>query len=405
MSPKQPEESDPMLSEIDAALEGVDLQSLEASGLERSAGGPDDPRLHRGTVVGINGNDVIVELGPRVQGVISTEEFEDPPKVGEVFDFSLNGQAEDGLWNLTRRQAKVLAAWNEIYPGARVQARVTGHNTGGLELKIGPLSAFMPASHIDLRRIEDLSTCVDQSFVCEVLEVDRGRKRVLLSRRRVLASEREEALENAVGALQPGLVITGKVTRVEPFGAFVDLGSGVEGLVHVSNMSRRRVEDPNDEVEVGQDVQVQVLNVQEGGKRIGLGMKQLEPDPWETVGHRYRTDQVVTAKVVRLMAFGAFMELEPGLEGLLHVSQLSSSDRPRRPHDLLKEGQELPVRIQEIDAHAQRLSLSRLDTRGAVIGSEDAVESSLVDEVIRDDRPVETNLGSLFRRALEGEDE
>ena len=219
-----------------------------------------------------------------MQGVVNISEFEDPPEVGQTFEFSLRGR-DDELWLLSRREALAMATWNELAAGAAVKAKVTGVNTGGLELKLGPATAFMPASQVALQHVDDLSSFLGQMMVCQVLEVDRERKRVVLSRRAVLESERSAALSQTLEALSPGDVIKGKVRRVESFGAFVEITAGVEGLVHVSNMSRSRVEDPNEFVQVGQTVEAMILDIKDGGKRIGLGMKQLEPDPWDEVPH------------------------------------------------------------------------------------------------------------------------
>lgn len=398
-----PDSNDPLQSEIDAALGEFSLQELEPDGTERHrvAG---ERHLQRGTIVGVSGSEVIVELGPRVQGAIELSEFDAPPEVGQAFEFTLNGQDEDGLWRLSRRAAKALAAWDDLYLGAQVKATVQAANKGGLELKVGPLRAFMPASHIDLVRVEDLESLAGETWVCEVIELEPAKQKIVLSRRNVLKAEREAARGETLERLIPGAEITGKVTRVEPFGCFVDLG-GVEGLVHVSNLSRKRVDDPNDLVKQGDEVRVMVLEIKEGGKRIGLGMKQLEPDPWDDVHHRFAVDQVVQGKVVRMMDFGAFVEIEPGLEGLLHVSQMLPNQRVNRPQDVLELGQELPVRLQSIDPAAQRLSLSRLDQRGALLGSEDAADSGKIDEVLEEGqtKQVGTNLGALFKKALESE--
>jgi ribosomal protein S1 len=267
----------------------------------------------------------------------------------------------------------------------------------------------MPASHVGLGRVEDLSTLIGEHVVCEVLELDRGKKRLLLSRRNVLQGELESARKDMVGGLVPGATVRGKITRVESYGAFVDIGNGIEGLVHVSNLSRKRVENPADVVKVGQEVAAMVLDIKEGGKRIGLGLKQLEPDPWDDAVHRYRTDQVVEARVVKLMEFGAFMELEPGLEGLLHVSQMSSggegAPRPgRRKSGGPAVGDVLSVRVQNVDPMERRISLSRLDARGALLGSEEAADAGEIDEVLKDStKQIGTNLGSLFKKALGGE--
>lgn len=389
--------------EIDAALEGVELQDMgmpEERGKETERG----DRLYTGVVVGVSGDDVFCELGPRMQGVSSLGEFEEKPEVGQRYQFTLHGRDDDDLWILSRREARALATWEKLEVGADVKARVSGQNKGGLELNIGSHDAFMPASQVALARIEDFSPLLGETMVCRVLEIDHGRKRVVLSRRVVLEEERAAERRDTLGGIQVGSVLSGKVTRIEPFGAFVDLGGGLEGLVHVSAMSRKRVENPRDHVEEGQQVQVQVMKIEEGGKRVGLSMKALEPDPWEGVEHRFSVDSVVTGKVTRLADFGAFVEIAEGVEGLVHVSQLGK-ERTRRPRDVVSVGDELSVRILSIEPVQQRISLTRLDPRGALIGSEEAVDADVLNEALgrtSSDEPLSTNLGSLFKKALEG---
>jgi small subunit ribosomal protein S1 len=392
--------------EVAAALDGINLQNLDESGQPTRRDGEIVKKagveMTHGTVAGISGDDVIVELGPTMQGVISIAEFGDQPKVGQGFEFSMHGQ-EDGLWILSRKGARMMAAWNELQPGATCKAEVKGVNTGGLELKVGPLSAFMPASQVALHRIEDFSEFVGQHMECEVLEVEPEKKKVLLSRRKVLEREREEKRSEAMGRIVPGAKLTGTVSRIESFGAFVDLG-GLEGLLHVSNISRKRVDDPNEVLKSGQQVEVLVLEIKEGGKRIGLGMKQLEPDPWDDARYKYPENSVLQGRVTRLMDFGGFVELEPGLEGLVHVSQLGQG-RVNHARDVLKEGEELTVRVLSVDSSARRISLSRLDERGAVLGSEEAADGDTIDQVVREsgEHKATTNLGSLFKKALEGD--
>ncbi len=403
-------EERPLSDEFEDALEGMNLQELDLPPVPTSGGAPpseqDARGLTRGKVVGIDGDDVIVELGPRMQGVIALGEFEEPPSVGDAHEFTLIGREGD-LWLLSIREAVALAALEDLEPGKHIKAKVTGQNTGGLELKLGKLSGFMPASHVDVARVEDLSTFIGQHVVAEVLEVDRGRKRVLLSRRNVLRRELDETRRETVRALAPGSVVHGKVTRVESYGAFVDIGGGIEGLVHVSNISRERVENASDVLKAGQQVDAQVLEIKEGGKRIGLGMKQLLPDPWDDVEERMRPEQVVQAKVAKVMDFGLFLELEPGLEGLLHVSQMGDGDNRRntRSKGGPAEGTELTVRVVSIDRAARRIALSRLDSRGALIGSEEAAGAAEIDQVLRasEDQNLGTNLGNLFKKALEDE--
>jgi len=392
--PPPPDELD---REINDALSGINLQDL---GKQEESEENDGERLWTGTIQGINGNDVIVDIGPRTQGVVSRSEFEEDPVVGSSMRFALHGR-EDGLWLLSLTGAKEVAAWNELEPGSHVRARVSGQNKGGLELLIGKHRAFMPASQVTIGHEEDLARFIGQTILAEVMEIDRDKDRVLLSRRKVLETERRAAQAEAAGSLQTGTITKGKVSRLEPFGAFVDLGNGLEGLLHVSNISHKRIEDASTELEQGQEVEVKILEIKDGGKRIGLGIKQLLPDPWDDVHERFPADREVTGKVTRLADFGAFIELAPGLDGLLHVSQLGK-DRVRRAGDVLSMGEEVTVRVSGVDSAAKRISLTRLDSRGAVLGSEDAVDSDVIDKNLA--RPGEgnlgTNLGNLFRDAL-----
>lgn len=399
--------NNPIDAEIEAALSGMNLQDIDGSSPETTtARKSTDKNIQRGTIVGVTGPDVFVELGPRMQGVISVSEFDKTPEAGETYDFTLRGQ-EDGLWLLSRREAKELAAWDEIEVGSLVKARVTGVNTGGLELKVGPVSAFMPASHVSLKREDDLSAFLNESMLCQVIEVAKERKRVVISRRAVLEDERNQARAGAADALTVGSVVRGKVTRIEKFGAFVEISAGLEGLVHVSNLSRQRVEDVSEFLKSGQDVEALVLDIKDGGKRIGLSMKALEPDPWDEARDRYHEGTMIEGKVVRIADFGAFVELEPGIDGLVHISQLSR-DRVNRVQDVVKDGETFPVRVLSIDHSSQRISLSRLDENGALLGSEEAADAGAVRDMMNQSQSqssgLGTNLGNLFKKALEDKD-
>ncbi len=398
--------NDSLDKEIEAALDGVDLQALGARADEDSPSAGSSKRskskdLMPGTVSGISGDDVIIDLGPRMQGVCGIGEFDETPTPGQSFQFMNRGRDEDDLWILSLRGAKDLEAWEQLEVGSHTKARVTGQNQGGLTLKIGGNEAFMPMSQISILRDTDASTLLGETLVCEVMEIDRSRNRVLLSRRRVEEGERMVALSEAVGSLTPGSKISGKVTRIEEFGAFVNIGHGIEGLVHVSQISRKRVEKVDEHLKVGQDVQTMILEIKEGGKKISLGMKQLEPDPWDEVPHRLSVDAQITGKVTRLMDFGAFVEVLPGIEGLLHVSQIST-ERIQNIQRVLSVGQEVAVRVSNIDPGSQRIGLSRLDARGAMIGSEDAVDNGDIQAALNQSpTPMGTNLGDLFKKALE----
>lgn len=374
--------------------------------LEELKGTPEaiagDSGLFNATVAGISGSDVIIELGPRVQGAVSMLEFDEPPVLGSALKVVPTGK-EETLWLFSSKKARSLASWEEMELGSLVKGKVIGVNKGGLELKVAGVNAFMPASQIALNHVEDLFAYVGQTMLAEVKEMDREKGRIVISRRAVLMLERQAKTEEAVGGLVEGAVMSGKVTRIEAFGAFVDLG-GVEGLLHVSNISHKRVEDPNDVLSKGQDVRVMLLKIEDGGRRIGLGMKQLEADPWDEAVERLREDTVVEGKIVRVQDFGAFVELLPGVDGLLHVSQLGQG-RVNRAGDVLKVGEELSVRIESIDPLARRISLSRLDSRGAVLGSDEAVDGADINSVIDSGQgSLGTSLGSLFANLKKKDD-
>ena len=389
---------DALSREIDAALDGVNLQDMDSPSAQKRPG----RGTVRGTIAGISGDDVIVDLGPRMQGVVSLREFDAPPAEGAVMEFEMAGR-EDELWKLVRSKAQaVAAAWDELEPGALVKAKITGQNTGGLEAKVGAVSAFMPASQVSLGREDNLAQFIGQNMDAVVVEVNREKRRVVLSRRALLEQARDAARQEAVGKYHVGMTVKGRVSRVEGFGAFVDLGGGLEGLLHVSNMSHRRVEKASDLVKVGDTVEVQILAIEEGGKRVGLGRKQLEPDPMDEHASRLVADSVVTGKVTRVMDFGAFVEIAPGVEGLVHVSQLGR-ERVRKASDAVKAGEEMQVRIISVDRAAKRISLTRLDSRGALLGSEDSVDAAVIDAALKAaaPRPTGTNLGNLFKAALD----
>ena len=246
----------------------------------------------------------------------------------------------------------------------------------------------------------------DRRLECLVTEMDKSKKRFVVSHRRVLEADRAEKQAEMAGSMGVGTEVSGRITRIEAFGAFVDLG-GMEGLVHVSQISRARVNHPNDVLKQGQEVRCKIVKIEEGGKRIGLSMKAFEPDPWEGISMKYPPDTVVQGKVVRIADFGAFVEIEPGVDGLVHISQISSDhNRINRVGDVLKSGQELTVRILSVDPSQNRISLSMLDERGAKIGSEEAVDMADLRGVIEETKGKDlgTNLGGLFKKALDKND-
>lgn len=363
--------------------------------------GPHTLRVWRGTVVGVYGKDVFVELAPRMQGVIPARMFEPPPREGEQFDFTLRGQ-EDGLWALSRVEEYPLATWDDMEVGSVVRARVTGQNSGGLELKIESLHAFMPRSQCGLPRGTDPKVLVGKTLPVQVIEVDGERQRVFVSRKVLLQRERTDGRQRAIHQLQPGQVVRGRVSRIEDFGAFVAFGAGLEGLVHISNLSLDPIAHPSEVLTKGESVEVKVLSVRREGKRIGLGLKQMQESPWKHLEKNHFEGEIVEGRVSRALEFGAFVMIERGVEGLLPNSESGlGPDRPLR--DVLRPGQTLAVRIVELDAARERMKLSLVHRGGALIRPEEAAGLAALRERRRETRGTAggLDLGAMLERALE----
>ena len=337
-------------------------------------------RVVQGEIVGVHRGDVFVDLGPRMQGVVAVSDFEEEPRIGDVHEFTLRGQEEE-LWVLTLapRPSEALATWEDMEPGTQVQARVTGAQPEGLELKIGPLHGYLPRSHTGLPRGEDPRQLVGKTLACEVIHVDRDKERVVASRKLVLRREKESERDRRVGALAPGQVVTGRVSRVEPYGAFVKFGRGLEGMVHVSNLSHDRVGHPSEVVEKGQTVEARVLSIKRGGKRIALGLKQMDESPWARIDRVHYEGQVALGRVTRVVDYGAFVAIRRGVEGLLHRSE-AALPRDRSPRSAFRGGDVLAVRIVELDVAAERMSLSRLHPDGSLVEAEEAAAREAVEE-------------------------
>ena len=310
-----------------------------------------------------------MDLGPRMQGVIALDHFDTPPQVGEVHEFTLRGQ-EEGLWALARVCESPLVAWNEVESGSLVQARVTAVNPGGFELKVGPLHAFMPRSHSGLGPREDAQPFVGKHLTCEVLEVDDQRQRVLLSRKLVLQRERDDSHLRQVGSLKIGQIVHGTITRVETYGAFVRFGAGLEGLVHVSNLAAPRPGDAREVCKLGEILEAKVLAIRQGGKRIALGVKQMKPSPWGNLAGAVGAEDIVLAKVLRVLSFGAFVSVAPGVEGLLPIGE-ANVPLGTRLDKTLQVGADLPLRVKSVDFELERMTLSTLHRDGRPVLRDD----------------------------------
>jgi small subunit ribosomal protein S1 len=313
----------------------------------------------KGRVLRVHGQDVFIDVpGGRSQGLLPITQFpEGPPAVGTEVDVHIEGYDQaNGLLLLSRQGAAVQADWSTVAPNMIVEARVTATNKGGLEVDVNGIRGFMPISQIDLYRVENPDEYVNQRLRCQVVEVNPEERNLVVSRRALLEREREENREKLWNELAEGQVRQGVVRSVRDFGAFVDLG-GVDGLLHVSEMAWTRVKDPASVVQPGQTIKVAVLKIDRESRKLSLGLKQLTPSPWDNVVANYPPGTVVNGKVTRLMDFGAFVELEPAVEGLIHVSELAPQ-RVRRVSDIVKPDQEVRVLVLNVDPNQRRISLS-----------------------------------------------
>jgi small subunit ribosomal protein S1 len=348
-------------SDLEAALAGLSEQDLRGGEAPRkpSAEPGAAPGRKKGRVLSVRGPDVFVEVpGGRAQGVLPVQQFpEGPPAPGTEVEVDIEGYDNaNGLLLLTRKGAAVEADWASVSTGMIVEARVTGTNKGGLSVDVNGIRGFMPISQVELFRIESLEPYVNQRLRCEVTEVDPAERNLVVSRRILLEREREETREKLWQELAEGQVRTGIVRSVRDFGAFVDLG-GADGLLHVSEMSWQRVQDPTTIVQPGQSVKVIVLRIDREKRKLSLGLKQLTASPWDNIEDKYPHSHIVKGTVTRLADFGAFVELEPGIEGLIHISELAPQ-RVRRVSDIVKEGQEVQVMVLSLDRNQRRISLS-----------------------------------------------
>lgn len=403
-------------AELEAALSGFDPKSFDSSNQRRPRservsdpaslrGQEGSPGKRNGKVIGVRGKSLFVDLGGKSEGVLPIEQFEgaEIPAPGAAIEVMVDRfDPEEGVQILRLKGAAVEATWENVRRGVVVEARVTKAVKGGVEVDVDGIRGFMPISQIDLVRVEDAATYVNQRFKAIVTEANQREKNLVVSRRELLEQERAEQRETTWKTLEEGQTREGTVRSVKDFGAFVDLG-GVDGLLPIGEMSWSRVGRVDDLVRIGDKVTVKVLKIDRTAQKLTLGLKQLMPSPWEGAGAKYLRGTMVKGKVTRIMDFGAFVELEPGVEGLIHISELSPT-RVRRVADIVKPDQEVEVRILKVDPEEKKIALSLLpDPRKAGMEPEAADEDE--DEtppVPKPERkvPLKGGLGDSDRRRI-----
>ena len=343
----------------------------------------DEGDLVTGTVVKLEHDEVLLDIGYKSEGVIPARELSIRKDVNPADVVSLGDQIEalvlqkedkEGRLILSKKRAEYERAWNRVeekfQSGENVEGEVIEVVKGGLILDIG-LRGFLPASLVDLRRVKDLNAYLGTRIEARVIEMDRNRNNVVLSRRVVLEEARKAERQEILSKLKVGMRLKGTVSSIVDFGAFVDLG-GIDGLIHISELSWNHVNHPSEVVKVGQEVEVQVLDVDFNRERISLGLKQTTEDPWRTLVKKYPVGAIVEGTVTKLVSFGAFVDLGDGVEGLVHISEMAKS-HVDTPAQVCAVGDKVQVKVMEIDLDRRRISLS-MKAAAETLGTEVVVK-------------------------------
>jgi len=327
----------------------------------------EEGEIVKGVVIKIDRDEVMVDVGYKSEGYIPLSEFGTNPdgtpkvKVGDVVDvYLLRKEDQDGLVVLSKEIADQKIVWDRIAEAYErnevIQGKITKRIKGGLKVEIDNVKAFLPASQVELRPVQNFDRYIGKTLDMKVIKLSKRRRNIVLSRRVILEEEREAKRQATLSTLEVGQIREGIVKNITQFGAFIDLG-GVDGLLHKSDMSWGRVNHPSEVVAVGDKIEVMVLAIDSEASKISLGMKQKSQDPWLNAEEKYPIDSVVSGKVVSIVDYGAFVELEPGVEGLIHVSEMSWTRRVQHPSKILKKGDVIQAKVLDVDSSKQKISL------------------------------------------------
>ncbi|MHC5023696.1 MAG: 30S ribosomal protein S1 [Planctomycetota bacterium] len=324
-------------------------------------------RILQGRIVGKAGDDVVIDVGLKSEGLVNKGEFDDfddlePGDTIEVFLEEL--EDESGIIKLSKRKADRIRGWERILEtkneGDVVEGRAMRKIKGGLLVDIG-VPVFLPASQVDIRRPSDIGEYIGKTIRAEILKIDEDRRNIVISRRKLIEHERDEAKKKLLATVAEGDIVTGSVTNIADFGAFVDLG-GLDGLLHITDMSWGRVNHPSEVCRIGDALKVKILKIDHEKEKIALGLKQIEPSPWESIEEKFPVNSRVRGKVVNLVSYGAFVELEEGIEGLVHISEMSWTKRVNHPSEMVNVGDEVDVVVLDINKDKQEISLGMKQT-------------------------------------------
>ncbi len=343
-----------------------DFAALLDESLGGAADGGFEGRVVKGTITAIEGDKAVIDVGLKSEGRVALREFASPGqphglKVGDEVEVYVDRvENSEGEAMLSRDRARREAAWdkleNEFGEGKRVEGVIFGRVKGGFTVDLDGAVAFLPGSQVDIRPVRDVQPLMDVPQPFQILKMDRRRGNIVVSRRAVLEETRAEQRSGLIQNLSEGQIIDGVVKNITDYGAFVDLG-GIDGLLHVTDMSYKRVNHPNEVINIGDTVKVQIIRINQDTQRISLGMKQLESDPWEGVAAKYPVGAKLRGTVTNITEYGAFVELEAGIEGLVHVSEMSWTKKNVHPGKIVSTSQEVDVIVLEVDSDKRRVSL------------------------------------------------
>ncbi|AMO73414.1 30S ribosomal protein S1 [Sphingorhabdus sp. M41] len=340
-----------------------------AAMLNESLGGEDqgfEGRVVKGTVTGIENDMAVIDVGLKSEGRVALREFAAP---GQKANISIGDEVEvyvdrienvNGEAMLSRDRARREASWDKLEKeydeGNRVEGVIFGRVKGGFTVDLDGAVAFLPGSQVDVRPVRDVTPLMDITQPFQILKMDRKRGNIVVSRRAILEETRAEQRSGLIESLAEGQVTEGVVKNITDYGAFVDLG-GIDGLLHVTDLSYKRVNHPNEMINIGDTLKVQIIKINKDTQRISLGMKQLESDPWDSATEKYAVGTKLTGSVTNITEYGAFVELEPGIEGLVHVSEMSWTKKNVHPGKIVSTSQEVEVIVLEVDTEKRRISL------------------------------------------------
>jgi len=362
-----------LIADIGIDLDQADALIREAFGEEVASGNMDSViigdiqqfipgNMLKGKIVGKAGDDAVIDVGLKSEGLIHKSEFDDWDTLESGIEIEVileDLEDENGIVKLSKRKADRIRNWEKVLDtfaeGDIVEGKGIRRIKGGILVDIG-VPAFLPASQIDVRRPGDVNEFIGKTIRAEILKIDEPRRNIVVSRRTLIENERDEAKQKLLNTINEGDVVVGRVTNVAEFGAFIDLG-GIDGLLHVTDMSWGRVKHPNDICKTGDEIEVKVLKVDFDTEKIALGLKQKDASPWDDIEQRFPIQKRITGKVVNLVSYGAFVHLEDGVEGLVHVSEMSWRKRVNHPSEVVNPGDEIDVIVLDIDKDKHEISL------------------------------------------------